>query len=99
MDGYMLLAAAVVRQAAKDYRDLLVKEKYYRNRNERLDRNVRLESDNYYRSLSDQIKDLEDFFYDETNLFLRTADGGAIADKIRDSVANDEPIAYERLMY
>lgn len=95
MDGYNLLAAAVVRQAAKDYRDLLVKEKYYRSRNISLDKNVRLESDNYYRSLNVRIKEFEDFFYDETNLLLRGIDGGAVVEKIRDSVANDKPITFE----
>lgn len=94
MDGYNLLAAAVVRQAAQDHQGLLVKEKCYRSRNMILDKNARIKGDNYYRSLNDQIKELEDFFYDETNLLLRGVDGGAVVEKIRDGVANDKPITF-----
>lgn len=95
MDGYILLAAAVVRQAAKDYRDLLIRAEYLRRNNMSLRENVRVDSDNYYRPLIDRIEELEDFFYDDSNLLLRGVDGGAVVKKIRDSVAKGEPITFE----
>lgn len=94
MDGYILLAAAVVRQAAEDYRDLLIRAEYLRRNNMSLRTKVRVDSDDDCRPLIDRIKELEDFFYDDSNLLLRGIDGGAVVEKIRDSVAKGEPITF-----
>lgn len=78
MSGYMYLACAVVKQAAKEYKSLLVKSK------------KRKSNDDTCPSIDSDIKELEDFFLDEDNLLLMGADGSVILSEIRKNVDNGE---------